>query len=178
MPRFNLFNRSKGGVQGGVKGGVKSGVKSVPRISAFTLSKEAFIHMFVREHANCTLRPCEQPTDDAVSPAYADLPPYTAVESKKAEAVTEFALRTARAKHQFSKDRAQMWQELIARVAKEIFDDLELLQQSATTNGWEAAVKRTGALLADKPFGEENLIEEVEAIMRYLETMRYGASKE
>lgn len=71
-----------------------------------------------------------------------------------------------------------MWQELIARVAKEIFDDLELLQQSATANDLEAAVERTGALLADKPFGEENLIEEVEAIMRYLETMRYGASKE
>ncbi|KAI8267552.1 hypothetical protein K4K58_007725 [Colletotrichum sp. SAR11_239] len=174
MARLNLFNRSKSGFKGGVKGGVKS----APRLSPFALSKEAFIHMFVREHANCALRPREQPTDDAVPPAYADLPAYAAVESKKAEVVTEFALRTARAKHQFSKDRAQMWQELIARVAKEIFDDLELLQQSATTHGWEAAVEQTGALLADKPFGEENLIEEVEAIVRYLETMRYGASKE
>ncbi|KAI8229106.1 hypothetical protein K4K53_005656 [Colletotrichum sp. SAR 10_77] len=174
MARFNLFNRSKSGFKGGVKGGVKS----VPRLSAFALSKEAFIHMFVREHANCALRPREQLDADSVPPAYAELPAYAAVESKKAEVATAFALCTARAKHQFSKDRAQMWQELIARVAKEIFDDLELLQQSATTNGWEAAVERTGALLADKPFGEENLIEEVEAIMRYLETMRYGASKE
>ncbi|KAF3808635.1 hypothetical protein GCG54_00006501 [Colletotrichum gloeosporioides] len=174
MARFNLFNRSKSGF----KGGVKSGVRSAPRLSRFARSKEAFIHMFVREHANCALCPREQPADDSVPPAYADLPAYTAVESQKAEVATEFALRTARAKHQFSKDRAQMWQELIVRVAKEIFDDLELLQQSATANDWEAAVEQTGALLTDKPFGEENLIEEVEAIMRYLETMRYGASKE
>ncbi|KAJ0382030.1 hypothetical protein COL922a_013357 [Colletotrichum nupharicola] len=130
MARLNLLNRSKSGFKGGVKGGVKS----VPRLSTFARSKEALIHMFVREHANCALRPREQPTDDAVPQA---------VESKKAEVVTEFALRTARVKHQFSKDRAQMWQELIARVAKEIFDDLELLQQSATANGWEAAVERT-----------------------------------
>lgn len=48
MARLNLFNRSKSGFKGGVKGGVKS----PPRLSPFALSKEAFIHMFVREHAN------------------------------------------------------------------------------------------------------------------------------
>lgn len=48
MARLNLFNRSKSGLKGGVKGGVKS----VPRLSTFARSKEALIHMFVREHAN------------------------------------------------------------------------------------------------------------------------------
>ncbi|KAH0435126.1 hypothetical protein CcaCcLH18_05024 [Colletotrichum camelliae] len=166
MARFNFFSRSK------------SGSKSVPRLSAFARSKEAFIHMFVREHANCALQPRKEAVHDSAPPAYTDLPAYAPVENKKAAVATEFALRTARAKHQFSKDRAQMWQELIARTAKEIFDDLDLLQQSATAGSWEAAVQQTGARLADKPFGEENLVEEVEAIMRYLETMRYGASKE
>ncbi|KAK2744723.1 hypothetical protein CKAH01_18333 [Colletotrichum kahawae] len=162
MARFNLFNRSKSGS--------KSGPRSVPRLSAFARSKEAFIHI--------ALRPRKEPANDSAPPAYTDLPAYAAVENKKVAVATEFALRTARAKHQFSKDRAQMWQELIARTAKEIFDDLDLLQQSATAGSWEAAVQQTGARLADKPFGEENLVEEVEAIMRYLETMRYGASKE